>query len=444
MFDNLINRLSKTLSNIKNRGRLTEANIKETLRIVRIALLEADVALPVVHSFISSFKKKIIGKKINQSLTPGQEFIKLFNNQLIKTMGSNNELNLSTKPPAIILVVGLQGVGKTTFVSKLGHFLFKKQKKKILTVSTDIYRPAAIQQLEILSKKALIDFFPSNKNQLPTNIVKKALEKAIIQFYDVLIVDTAGRLSIDEDMMIEIKEISNVLKPIETLFILDAMTGQDAINTAKEFNRIIPFTGIVLNKTDGDARGGSALSVQQITGKPIKFMGTGEYIDEIEIFHPKRIASRILGMGDVVSLIEEIESKFDQNQVKKLAKKIKDGNKFNFNDFLIQIRQIRKMGNINSLIKKIPGVNNLFSSMQEDNRQIIKMEAIINSMTLKERKKPEIIKRSNKCRIAAGSGLKIQDVNQLIKQFEIIQKMIKKGGFQKIIKNFNFMSKLKR
>ncbi|MBK4775669.1 signal recognition particle protein [Candidatus Pantoea edessiphila] len=429
MFENLTNRLSKTFKNIIGIGRLTEDNIKETLHEVRIALLEADVAVSVVRHFTKCVKEKAIGQEVNKRMTPGQEFIKIVRNELIATMGEkNNNLNLSTVPPAVILLVGLQGTGKTTSTVKLAKFLTEKYKKKVLTVSTDIYRPAAIKQLEILSRQINIDCYASNCDQTPINIVQNALKEAKIKFFDILLVDTAGRLHINECMMEEIKQIYNTINPIETLFVVDAMMGQDIANVATIFDKALSFTGIILTKVDSDTRGGVALSIRHITGKPIKFIGVGEKPESLEPFYPDRIASRILGMGDVISLIENIESKIDSEQVKRFTKKMNKGDVFDFNDFLQQLEQIRKMGNISDLVKKIPGLGKISYDVQSeiDDKILIHMEAIINSMTIKERKKPEIIKGSRKRRIAHGSGMKVQDVNRLLKQFTDMQNIIKK------------------
>ncbi|PPI88472.1 signal recognition particle protein [Candidatus Pantoea edessiphila] len=440
MFDTLTDRLLKTFKNITGRGRLTEENIEQTLKEVSIALLEADVALPVVRNFTKCVKEKAIGQEVNKRLTPGQEFIKIVRNELILALGQDdNTLNLSTSPPAVILLVGLQGTGKTTSTVKLARFLREKHKKKVLTVSTDIYRPAAIKQLEILSNQINIDFYPSNCDQKPTCIVRNALREAKIKFYDVLLVDTAGRLHINSSMMEEIKQIHNEINPIETLFVVDAMMGQDIANIAKIFHEELSFTGIILTKVDSDARGGVALSIRYITGKPIKFIGIGEKIEALEQFYPERIVSQIIGMGDIITLIEDIENKLDGKNLENLTKKIKTGNNFDLIDFLQQLKQIRKMGNISDLIKKLPGLNNISDNIQSemDDKILISMEAIINSMTIKERKKPEIIKGSRKRRIANGSGLKVQDVNRLLKQFTDMQNMmkkIKKNGINKISK----------
>ncbi|AWS52779.1 MULTISPECIES: signal recognition particle protein [Providencia] len=445
MFDNLTDRLSRTLRNISGRGRLTDENIKETLREVRMALLEADVALPVVREFIQKVKENAVGQDVNKSLTPGQEFIKIVQNELTRAMGDeNHQLNLSAQPPAVVLMAGLQGAGKTTSVAKLGKLLKEKQKKKVLVVSADVYRPAAIKQLETLAESVGIDFFPSEVQEKPAAIVQKALKHAQLQFYDVLLVDTAGRLHVDEAMMEEIQEVHRIIKPVETLFVVDAMTGQDAANTAKAFNEALPLTGVVLTKVDGDARGGAALSIRAITGKPIKFLGVGEKTDALEPFHPERVASRILGMGDVISLIEEIEHKVDRDEAEKLAKKLKTGDSFDLNDFLSQLKQMRNMGGMASMMSKMPGMSQLPDAVksQMDDKITVRMEAMINSMTRKEREKPEIIKGSRKRRIAAGSGTTVQEVNRLLKQFDDMQRMMKKmkkGGLAKMMRGMKGM-----
>lgn len=445
MFENLTDRLSQTLRNISGRGRLTEDNIKDALRDVRMALLEADVALPVVRDFISQVKEKAIGLDVNKSLTPGQEFIKIVQQELTTAMGEqNSSLNLATQPPAVMLMAGLQGAGKTTSVAKLAKFLKEKQKKKVLVVSADVYRPAAIKQLETLANAINVEFFPSDINQKPIDIVNKAISHAKLQFFDVLIVDTAGRLHVDGEMMDEIKALHQAINPIETLFVVDAMTGQDAANTAKAFNDALPLTGVILTKVDGDARGGAALSIRQITGKPIKFLGMGEKTDALEPFYPDRIASRILGMGDVLSLIEEMESKVDREKAERMAKKIKKGDKFDFNDFQEQLKQMRNMGGMSAMLAKLPGAGQLPDHIksQMDDKVTVKMEAIINSMTFKERLNPEIIKGSRKRRIAQGSGTQVQDVNKLLKQFDDMQRMMKKmkgGGMMKMMRNMKGM-----
>ncbi|CRK85683.1 Signal recognition particle protein [Candidatus Providencia siddallii] len=441
MFDELTKKLSLILRNISGRGRLTENNIKDVLREVRVALLEADVSLQVISEFIQKIKKNAIGQNINKSLTPGQKFIKIVRDELTKTLGEkNNQLNLSTKPPAIILITGLPGTGKTTTIIKLGKILKEKQKKKILIVSIDIYRPAAIKQLEILAKNIEINIFSSNKQEKPIDIIQKAIKYAQIQFYDVLLVDTAGCLHTNKPIMEEIKKIHNIIKPIETLLVIDAMTGQDSANIAKTFNEVFTLTGIILTKIDSDARGGAALSIRAITNKPIKFLGTGEKIDDLEPFYPDRIASRILGMGDFISLIEEIENKTFNIENKKLTKKINNGANFNLNDFLIQLKQMQNLGGINNIINKIPKIQQLSNTTvsQLNDKSITSMKAIINSMTHKEREQPEIINGSRKRRIATGSGTTVQEVNNLLKQFNILQRMIKKikkTGLNKMIFN---------
>lgn len=445
MFENLSDRLSRTLRNISGRGRLTEENIKDTLREVRMALLEADVALPVVREFIARVKESAVGHEVNKSLTPGQEFVKIVQNELVNAMGEvNNDLDLSAQPPAVVLMAGLQGAGKTTSVAKLGKFLKEKKKKKVLVVSADVYRPAAIKQLETLAETVGVDFFPSTVQENPVTIASNALKHAQLQFYDVLLVDTAGRLHVDEGMMEEIQLLHKAINPVETLFVVDAMTGQDAANTAKAFNEALPLTGVVLTKVDGDARGGAALSIRHITGKPIKFLGVGEKTEALEPFHPDRIASRILGMGDVLSLIEDIESKVDRAQAEKLATKLKKGDGFDLNDFLDQLKQMKNMGGMAIMLSKMPGMSQVPDAVksQMDDSILVKMEAIISSMTKKERQKPEIIKGSRKRRIAMGSGTQVQDVNRLLKQFDDMQRMMKKmkkGGLAKMMRGMKGM-----
>ena len=446
MFENLSDRLTKTLKNISGRGRLTEDNIKETLREVRMALLEADVALPVIREFIAKVKESAVGQDVSKSLTPGQVFVKIVQKELEAAMGEVNEaLDLKATPPAVVLMAGLQGAGKTTSVAKLAKFLTEREKKKVLVVSADVYRPAAIKQLETLASEINVGFFPSDIKQKPIDIANAAIDHAKKNFFDVLMVDTAGRLHIDGDMMAEIQELHSAIKPIETLFTVDAMTGQDAANTAKAFNDALPLTGVILTKTDGDARGGAALSIRHITGKPIKFMGVGEKIEALEPFHPDRIASRILGMGDVLSLIEEVEQKVDRKQAEKLAKKVKSGKGFDLEDFRDQLVQMKSMGGMMGLMDKLPGMGNMSEQVkgQMDDKVTIRMEAMINSMTPAERQRPEIIKGSRKRRIAAGSGTQIQDVNKLLKQFTQMQKMMKKmsgkGGMQKMMRSMKGM-----
>ncbi|KKO45562.1 signal recognition particle [Arsukibacterium ikkense] len=441
MFENLSDRLSRTLKNISGRGRLTEDNIKETLREVRMALLEADVALPVVRDFVANVKERSVGLEVSKSLTPGQEFLKIVRKALEEAMGeANEELALNTQPPAVVLMAGLQGAGKTTSVAKLAKFLKERKKKKVLVVSADIYRPAAIKQLETLAADIGVEFFPSDLSQQPVAIVNAAIAHARTRMFDVLLVDTAGRLHVDSEMMDEIKALHAAVNPIETLFVVDAMTGQDAANTAKAFNEALPLTGVILTKADGDARGGAALSIRHITGKPIKFIGTGEKTDALEPFHPDRIASRILGMGDVLSLIEDLEQKVDKDKAAKMAQKMMKGKGFSLEDFRDQLVQMRGMGGMTSLMDKLPGMKNLpaGAASQLDEKQFVRMEAIINSMTPKERNYPDLIKGSRKKRIAAGSGCQVQDINKLLKQFMQMQKMMKqmsgKGGLMKMMR----------
>ncbi|MFT5808905.1 MAG: signal recognition particle subunit SRP54 [Moritella dasanensis] len=440
MFENLTDRLSATLKNVSGRGRLTEDNVKETLREVRMALLEADVALPVVREFIKNVKEKALGQDVSKSLNPGQAFIKIVQSELESAMGEANEtLNLAAQPPAVLMMAGLQGAGKTTSVAKLALFLKQREKKSVLVVSADVYRPAAIKQLEMLAAEVDVEFFPSNVDQKPVDIANAAIEYARKSFIDVVIVDTAGRLHVDTDMMNEIQELHAAINPIETLFVVDAMTGQDAANTAAAFNESLPLTGIILTKADGDARGGAALSIRHITGKPIKFIGMGEKIDALEPFHPERIASRILGMGDVLSLIEEVERNVDKDKAEKLAKKVQKGKGFDLEDFRDQLVQMKSMGGMMGMMDKLPGMNQVPDAVKDqmDDKLTNRMEAIINSMTPAERQRPEIIKGSRKRRIAMGSGAQIQDVNKLLKQFTQMQKMMKKmsgkGGMKKMM-----------
>ena len=376
MFENLTDRLSRTLKNISGRGRLTEENVKETLREVRMALLEADVALPVVREFVNNVKERAVGQEVSKSLSPGQAFIKIVQSELEKSMGEANEaLDLATQPPAVIMMAGLQGAGKTTSVAKLGKFLRERHKKSVLVVSADVYRPAAIKQLETLAQEVAVEFFPSDVTQKPIDIAKAAIAHAKLKFIDVVILDTAGRLHVDEAMMDEIKGLHAAVKPIETLFVVDAMTGQDAANTAKAFNEALPLTGVILTKVDGDARGGAALSIRHITGKPIKFLGVGEKTDALEPFHPDRIASRILGMGDVLSLIEEVERGVDKEKAMKLASKVKQGGSFDLEDFREQLQQMKNMGGMMNMLEKLPGVGQLppeaLAQIQEGGRRLI-------------------------------------------------------------------------
>ena len=445
MFENLSERLGKTLKNISGKGRLTEENIKDTLREVRMALLEADVALPVVRDFIGQVKERAVGTEVSKSLNPGQVFIKIVQSELESVMGQVNEsLNLAAQPPAIVLMAGLQGAGKTTTVGKLAALLKQREKKKVLVVSVDVYRPAAIKQLETLATEVGVEFFPSSEDQKPIDIANAAIDFARKHFFDVLLMDTAGRLHVDGDMMGEIQALHKAINPIETLFVVDAMTGQDAANTAKAFNDALPLTGVVLTKADGDARGGAALSVRYITGKPIKFIGMGEKLDALEAFHPERIASRILGMGDVLSLIEEVERKVDKDKAQKLANKVQKGKGFDLQDFKEQLEQMRNMGGMMSMMDKMPGMGNMTAQIKDkaNDKSFVQMESIINSMTLGERTRPDVIKGGRKRRIAAGSGTQIQDVNRLLKQFTQMQKMMKKmsgGGMKKMMHNMKGM-----
>ena len=432
MFDNLTSRLTQSFKNVRGKGRLTEANISTTLREIRVSLLEADVALPVVTKFIDQVKTKAIGQKVGESLTPGQEFVKLVQNELTAIMGQANEsLNLRTQPPAVILLAGLQGAGKTTSAAKLAYQLMQ-DKKKVSMVSVDVYRPAAIDQLKTLSQQINADFINSNVMQKPVAIAKAALEHAKQQFSDVLIVDTAGRLHIDQEMMQEISSLHKALSPIETLFVVDSMTGQDAANTAKAFGDVLPLTGVILTKADGDARGGAALSVREVTGKPIKFIGVGEKIDSLESFHPDRIASRILDKGDVLSLIEQLERKVDKKKASVTIRKIKRGKLFTFTDFKNQLEEMQNMGGMSSMLTKLPGMGQMADKVksQVNDKDFNRMIAMINSMTKQERRLPDIIKGSRKTRICKGSGTQIQDLNRMLKQFKQMQKMMKKmkGG----------------
>jgi signal recognition particle subunit SRP54 len=445
MFENLSERLGKTLKNISGKGRLTEDNIKDTLREVRMALLEADVALPVVRDFIGQVKERAVGTEVSKSLNPGQVFIKIVQSELESVMGQVNEsLNLAAQPPAVVLMAGLQGAGKTTSVGKLAALLKQRENKKVLVVSVDVYRPAAIKQLETLATEVGVEFFASSDDQKPIDIAEAAIDFARKHFFDVLLVDTAGRLHVDGEMMQEIQALHKAINPIETLFVVDAMTGQDAANTAKAFNDALPLTGVILTKADGDARGGAALSVRHITGKPIKFIGMGEKLDALEAFHPERIASRILGMGDVLSLIEEVERKVDKDKAQKLAKKVQKGKGFDLQDFKEQLEQMRNMGGMTSMMDKMPGMGNMSAQIKDkaNDKSFIQMESIINSMTPGERERPDVIKGGRKRRIAAGSGTQIQDVNRLLKQFTQMQKMMKKmsgGGMKKMMRSMKGM-----
>lgn len=447
MFDNLSDRLNRVLGKIRGNGKITEDNIKATLREIRMALLEADVALSVVKDFITKIKYRALGKEVKSSLSPGQAFIKIVNDEMIIAMGAANEsLELKATPPAIVLMAGLQGAGKTTSTAKLARFLIEREKKSVMVVSVDVYRPAAIQQLEKVAGEVGADFFPSKESQKPIEIAKQAIAQAKKSFADVLIIDTAGRLAIDQEMMDEIIALHKTVKPAETLFVVDSMTGQDAANTAKAFDQALPLTGVILTKTDGDARGGAALSIRQITGKPIKFIGVGEKLDALEPFHPERIASRILGMGDVLSLIEEVERKVDKDKAEKLAKKVIKGQGFDLDDFKEQLQQMKNMGGLTGIMDKLPGMGNIPQAAKDkllNDKSSVQMEAIISSMTRKEKSHPDVIKGSRKRRIAAGSGTDIQAVNRLLKQFKQMQKMMKKmkgkGGMMKMMRNMQGM-----
>jgi signal recognition particle subunit SRP54 len=438
MFEQLSERLSETLRRISGKAILDEDNIRETLREVRQALLEADVALPVVKDFIDQVRARAVGQEVSKSLSPGQAFLKIVHAELVRAMGQANEaLDLAAQAPAVILMAGLQGSGKTTSAAKLARWL-KERGRKALLVSADIYRPAAIRQLETLAEGVGVGFLPSNTGQRPVDIARDALQAAKVRFADVLIVDTAGRLAVDEEMMAEIRELHALLKPVETLFVVDAMSGQDAAQTARAFNEALPLTGVILSKADADSRGGAALSVRAVTGKPIKFLGVGEKTDALEAFHPDRIASRILGMGDILSLIEEAERKLDRDKAEKLAKKIRKGGKgFDLDDFRDQLQQMRNMGGISAMLDKLPGMGGLAQAAQSriDTKMFARMEAIINSMTPRERRDPDMLNGSRKRRITEGSGTTIQDLNRLLKQHKQMQKMMKKLGNKGAMQN---------
>ncbi len=441
MFDNLTKRLTQSFKNIRGQGRLSENNIRESLREVKKSLIEADVAYPVVKAIVEKIRQEALGQKVMTSLTPGQAFIKIVSNTLTQIMGEQlSELNLSTQPPAVILMAGLQGSGKTTTVAKLAHWLKEQKNKSVLVTSTDIYRPAAILQLENLAQSIGVTFHPSDNSQTPTHIAQSAIQSARIKGIEVVIIDTAGRLHIDMAMMDEIRALHKATTPIETLFVLDSMMGQEAAKTAKAFDETIPLTGVILTKLDGDTRGGSALSVKFTVGKPIKFIGAGEKVTALEPFYPDRIASRILGMGDVLSLVEEVQRHVDQKSIQKLNQKLQKGKKFDFEDFLNQLQQMDKMGGMSQLLEKLPGENSAFlaSAKNTQNEKLtIQMKAIIYSMTKKERHFPDLIQGSRKRRIAAGSGTQIQDVNRLLKHFNQMQKMMKRfskpGNLNKLL-----------
>ena len=444
MLDNLTQRLSSVIKTLRGQSRLSEANIQDALREVRVALLEADVALPVVKDFIAQVKVQALGNEVLTSLTPGQALVGIVHKRLTALMGEQaTGLNLATTPPAVILMAGLQGSGKTTSSGKLAKLLKEQQKKKVLLVSCDVYRPAAIEQLRLLSQQLGVDFFASDLSQQPVAIAQAALNFARTHYHDVLIVDTAGRLAIDETMMAEIKALHAAVNPIETLFVVDSMQGQDAVNTAKAFGETLPLTGVILTKLDGDARGGAALSVRHVTQKPIKIVGVGEKLNGLEIFHPERMASRILGMGDVVSLVEDAVRNVDLVEADKLAKKMKSGEKFDLEDFKIQMQQMKKMGGMAGLMDKLPAQMTAGAQgLPMDDKIIARTEGIINSMTPAERRNSDLIKASRKRRIATGAGVQVQEVNKLLRQFEQIQKMMKmmkKGGLAKMMKGMKGM-----
>jgi len=445
VFDNLTSRLSRVVKTLRGEARLTEENIQEALREVRVALLEADVALPVVREFIARVREKAQGEEVIGSLTPGQAAVGVVYRELVSLMGERNDaLDLATTPPAVVLLAGLQGSGKTTTAGKLARWLKNEHRKKVLLASCDVYRPAAIEQLKTVAAQAEAEFFPSAVGEKPVEIAARAADYARKHYADVLIVDSAGRLAIDEAMMREIGELHAALKPVETLFVVDAMQGQDAVNTAKAFGEALPLTGVVLTKLDGDARGGAALSVRHVTGKPIKFAGVGEKLSGLEPFYPDRMASRILGMGDVLSLIEDVQKSVDREEAEKLAQKVKAGKGFDLEDFKQQVVQMRKMGGLAALADKLPGnlAQMAGAAPQMEERTIRRIEGIINSMTALERTKPELIKASRKRRIAAGAGVSVQEVNRLLNQFEQTQKMMKmmaKGGLAKMMRNMKGM-----
>ena len=446
MFDQLSEKLTKAFKNISGQGRFTPENMQTALQEVRLSLLEADVALPVVKLFIEKVKEKALGQDIDINLKSNQALIKIIKDELIHIMGDKRvEFNYNTQPPAVCMIAGLQGSGKTTNSAKLARYLKETEKKKVMLVSVDVYRPAAIKQLQILAQTIGVDCFPTDPNEKPTQTITQAIDLAKKQFIDVVIIDTAGRLHIDEGMMAELKMIHQLANPIETFFVVDAMTGQDAANTAQAFHAALPLTGVILTKMDGDARGGAALSVKHITGKPIKFISYGEKVDSFEPFHPERIASRILGMGDILSLIEEVERKTDKKTSEKLAKKIKKGNGFDLDDFKQQLLQMNSMGGISSMITKLPGMSNIPQNARNEvnDKSLAQTIAIINSMTHKERRVPKIIIGSRKRRIALGSGTQIQDVNRLLKRFEQMQKMMQKiskpGGLKNMMRGVQGM-----
>ena len=442
----LSDKLSRVIKDLRGQSRITDTNVADMLREVRMALLEADVALPVVRDFIARVKEKALGQEVLGSLQPGQVLVSIVNKELAATMGEGvSDINLNAQPPAVILMAGLQGAGKTTTTGKLAKHLIEKRKKKVLTVSGDVYRPAAIEQLKTVTAQAGAEWFPSTPDQNPVDIGRAALDYAKKHFFDVLLVDTAGRLAIDEALMLEIKELHAALNPIETLFVVDAMQGQDAVNTAKAFKETLPITGIILTKLDGDSRGGAALSVRQITGAPIKFAGTSEKLDGLEVFDAERHAGRILGMGDILALVEQVTAGVDIAAAQKLAAKVKSGAGFDLNDFLSQIQQMKKMGGLSSIMDKLPSAMAAKAGqvdMDRAEKDITRKEGIIQSMTPLERRKPELIKATRKRRIAAGSGVHVQEVNRMLKEFEQMQTMMKKmsgGGMMKMMKRMGGM-----
>lgn len=440
MFQNLSERLGSVLDGVRGKGRLTEDNIKDSLREIRMALLEADVALPVVKEFISHVRERAQGAEVLKSLSPGQVLVKIVHDELVRVMGEASPLNLRVQPPAIILLAGLQGAGKTTSAGKLARLLKQKQHKKVMLASLDVYRPAAMEQLRVLAGEVGVAYHDTDAKQQPVDISRAALDAARKQHAEVLILDTAGRLAIDQAMMDEMREIHAAVEPIETLFVVDAMTGQDAANTAKAFGEALPLTGVILTKTDGDARGGAALSVRNITGAPIKFLGVGEKSAALEVFDPERVAGRILGMGDVVSLVESVQEQTDVAAAEKLAKKLKSGKGFNLADFRAQLDQMQRMGGLESLMDKLPGAGKIPNAGEQAaraNKEFRRQMAIIDSMTPAERRKPDLMNGSRKRRIAAGSGTQIQDINRLLKQFTQMSKMMKKmrgGGLKKMMR----------
>lgn len=450
MFENLTERLTRTFKSLSGQSRFSEENMQQALREVRLSLLEADVALPVIKEFVEQIKEKALGQEVSASLKPDQALIKIVRDELVTILGGQRvELDFKTQPPAVILMAGLQGSGKTTSSAKLARYLKDTENKKVMLVSVDVYRPAAIEQLQLLANQIDVNFFPVEAHEKPLDIARKALDSAKKQYMDVVIFDTAGRLHVDADMMDEIKALHKAVNPIETLFVVDSMTGQDAANTAKAFHDALALTGVILTKTDGDARGGAALSVKLITGQPIKFLGNGEKIDALEPFHPDRIASRILGMGDILTLIEEVERKADKQANDKLAKKLKKGKGFDLEDFKQQLLQMNNMGGVAGMMSKLPGMNQLPQQAvsQVNDKAMGQLIAIINSMTARERRIPKIIIGSRKKRIAMGSGTQIQDVNRLLKQYEQMQKMMKKftrpGGMKQMMRGMGGMTGLK-